>query len=71
MTASFKSPELKNTKNRSAIQEAYSQCLLTGVLPMEKENINLEEGASKTFFDKIVDNELRQRARNKALTFCR
>mmetsp|Transcript_8799 Transcript_8799/g.12803 ORF Transcript_8799/g.12803 Transcript_8799/m.12803 type:complete len:342 (+) Transcript_8799:694-1719(+) len=61
-------PELKNTKNRSAIQEAYSQCLLTGVLPMEKENINLEEGASKTFFDKIVDNELRQRARNKALT---
>jgi len=35
---------------------------------MEKENINLQEGASKTFFDKIVDNELRQRARSKALS---
>ena len=42
-------PELKNSKNKNAIDEAYSQCLLTGMLPMEQENINLQEGASKTF----------------------
>jgi len=61
-------PELKNTKNKSAIHEAYSQCMLSGVLPMEKENINFDEGASKTFLDKIVDHEVRKRARQTALS---
>ena len=61
-------PELKNSKNNSAIEEAYSQCLLNGVLPIERENLNFEDGASKTFLDKIVDFEVRKRARETALT---
>jgi hypothetical protein len=61
-------PELRNAKKKKAIDEAYSLCLLTGMLPTEPENINLEEGATKTFFDKIIDHEVHKRARNKALS---
>ena len=60
-------PELKNTKRNGAAIEAYSQCLLHGVLPMEQENLNFEDGPSKTFLDKIVDYEVRKRARQTAL----
>jgi hypothetical protein len=60
--------ELVKERNRQAILSSATNCLLTGKEPINAESLNLTQGISKTMLDKIVDHEIRERARNTALT---
>jgi hypothetical protein len=60
--------ELNNREEQEAVNHAHQYCDLAGVSPMDHgESISLE-GASKSLLSRIVEHEIRQRARNEALT---
>jgi hypothetical protein len=60
--------ELNNREEQEAVNHAHQYCDLAGVSPMDHvESISLE-GASKSLLSRIVEQEIRQKARNEALT---
>jgi hypothetical protein len=60
--------ELNNREEQEAVNHAHQYLDLAGVLPMTHgESVSLE-GASKSLLSRIVEHEIRQRARNELLT---
>jgi hypothetical protein len=60
--------ELNNGQEQDVANHAHQYCYLAGVFPMmHGESVSLE-GASKSLLSRIVEHEIRQRARNEAVT---
>ena len=60
--------ELSRDKSSKATAHALENCLMTGQQPIaSEEELNLSSGVSRTLLERIVEKEVRERARNKAL----